>query len=162
MLTDVYRLLLRERTMLHSGKHGLVPTFEICCCHQIQDELKIFIMIVKCHTFNIWHVFFSILVIPEIITYCLWLFLDCTNILGCFCLPAHSFHTVPYKQCEMSIARATTGFHWPPATHQTLCALTVCAKATLPQKSHNNHGHQPYWPQYSGMDTCPVYGKQSW
>jgi len=38
---DVYRLLLKEEGMLHSGKHGLDPTF-VTCHHQIQDELIIF------------------------------------------------------------------------------------------------------------------------
>lgn len=50
MLTDSCN---KKRGMLHSAKHGPVPTFsDTCCMYQILDEL-IFFQTVKCLTFNI-------------------------------------------------------------------------------------------------------------
>ena len=43
LFSDVWRLLVRQEGMLHSGKHGLVSAFfETCCCHQILDEFIFF------------------------------------------------------------------------------------------------------------------------
>jgi len=35
---QMFRLLIKKEGMLHSGQHGPLPTFEMCCCHQFQDE----------------------------------------------------------------------------------------------------------------------------